>query len=716
LRLQGILGGGTGLKRAIFMRTGGLILLLAAGVWVASSVFVVRDQRSDERIQARALAEFMADRLARLPRMESVEALSVFLRELVDSHASIAYVVVERDGQPAVHTLGAGAVPRRRGESGSGGRQVTVEVVEDVAGVSYYDAMSVLGRPGIALRIGTIRPGLGPETWGVLRSIAVGGIVSMILGLGLSWTVASMTTREVSQAEAALRESVERYRLLFEQAPDSIMLMDIEPGERPVIREANEATGRMHGMPVAEILGKPISMLDVPGDAAKVGERTRRIMSGEVVSFEAEHLRSDGTVFPVEVIARKIEIDGRPAIQAIDRDISERRSAEEEKRSLEAQLQQSQKMEAIGRLAGGIAHDMNNVLAAIMGAISILNDELGPDHPQSEAVANLISACNRGRELTRNFLGYARKGKYAPENLDLNELIRETRDLLSRTIPKTVALETRLDADLDTIRGDRSLINQAVMNVCINAVDAVAGAGTVTITTDRAEPSESAAADRTDADTGGFVRVEVSDTGSGMDAQTLAKAFEPFFTTKPAGKGTGLGLAMVHGAMKSHGGDVTIESTLGVGTTVALVLPAGTSSRALPTREEPAAVEVHSGTGLILLVDDENLVAWSGQKMLESMGYQVELARDGQQALDAHHRLGSRIDLVILDLVMPEMDGRTAFYELQKVNPEVRVVVSTGFSHDETVEELLGAGAVGFIEKPYDKRTLSEAVRTALSG
>jgi CheY-like chemotaxis protein len=296
-------------------------------------------------------------------------------------------------------------------------------------------------------------------------------------------------------------------------------------------------------------------------------------------------------------------------------------------------------------------------------------------------------------------------------------LIDETTGLLTHTIPKKVTLETTLDADLQCIRGDRALVGQALMNVCLNSVDAMEGDGTLRIESFNLSLAETGSSALRDLEPGGYVKVTVRDTGPGMDKHTVDKVFEPFYSTKPRGKGTGLGLSMVHGTMVSHHGTVTIDSEPGAGTTVSLFFPATTD---LPCEPESKASTTIDEAGIegagVLLVEDETLLRHIGREMLTKLGCTVIVAEDGRQALDEYRRRREHIALVVLDLEMPEMDGSETFAELKRIDPNVCVLIASGFTNDEVVDELLANGAVGFVEKPFDKKTLAEAVVRALGG
>ncbi len=397
----------------------------------------------------------------------------------------------------------------------------------------------------------------------------------------------------------------------------------------------------------------------------------------------------------------------------IIKDITERRKMEEEKEALEAQLQQSQKMEAIGRLAGGVAHDMNNLLGAIHGSASLLDAETGPEDGRRIDIENILMACRKGRDLTRNLLGFARKGKYIKQNISLGEVAQEAKELLVRTISKRIVVELELEEEEDFVEGDRNQIHHALMNVCINAADAVEGQGKITIGTRCVLLREEECEALGDMQPGKYVELRITDTGTGMTDEAQAKAFEPFFTTKPKGEGTGLGLSMVYGVVKNHGGAVTLESEQGVGTTVVFLLPFLANVQRKSTPPSTKLPSTKPDRGGILLVDDELAVRTSVRRLLEKLGYTVFLAENGRVAVEMYQKKRKDISLVLLDLVMPVMDGTETFEVLKELDPNVRVLLSSGYSKDEKVEPLLNRGAIGFIQKPYEFKTLADVLKAS---
>ncbi len=548
-------------------------------------------------------------------------------------------------------------------------------------------------------------------------------------------------------AEECLRDSEEKHRSLLEAMPDIVYKIDAE-GRFKFLNPGIEELGYRPD----ELIGEHFSKIVHPEDLNNVSRfLVLPPLEGKVTGSRAPKLldeRRTGTRMTKDLILRltpkgwKVEderacvfgsltsygevsatghypLNKRTQLKrfagtvGIIKNITERKLAEEENLALQDQLQQSQKMEAIGRLAGGVAHDINNVLGAIMGSASVLAVESDPHDPHVEDIENILMACRKGRDLTRDLLGFARKGKYVKESIFLNDVAIEAKALLTRTIPRTIRVELNLDEDIEFIEGDRSQIHHALMNVCINAADAMQDSGSLTISSCMSLLDETQCASM-GGEPGTYVELSISDTGVGMDEKTVKKVFEPFFTTKPKGEGTGLGLSMVYGVIKNHGGAIKIESQLGVGTVVTIYLPA-VPERALPARknQEPR-VSSHPELGAILLVDDEQIIRSSARRLLKKLGYQVLLAENGRRALEIYSKKKDEIFIVFLDLIMPEVDGLQTFRDLREIDPDANIILFSGYSKDEKVEALLEAGAVGFIQKPFDLTGLSIAMKKAI--
>jgi len=388
------------------------------------------------------------------------------------------------------------------------------------------------------------------------------------------------------------------------------------------------------------------------------------------------------------------------------RDISERKLLEE-------RFLQAQKMESIGLLAGGIAHDFNNILGGILGYASWLKTNIKNDHPFFRPVDTIEKSAIRAAELTAQLLAFARGGKYDIRPSNLNSVISESLRILAGTLDKSIVIETHLNDSLPTVEIDVGQIQQVLINLCVNARDAMPGGGRLTIQSSLAKLSEGDARSQVDAKPGWFAVMAVSDTGVGMDGNTKQRIFEPFFTTKEKGKGTGLGLSMVYGVVKNHGGFVNVYSETGEGSTFKVYLPLSGKPE---ITESVVETEMASGHETVLVIDDEEAIRQVTSDILGSYGYRVRLACDGEEGVAAYRRQARQIDLVILDMVMPRQGGRETFLQLQEINPKVRVLFSTGYSQNEKVNEILALGVKGFIQKPYQIRDLLAKVREILDG
>jgi signal transduction histidine kinase len=396
-------------------------------------------------------------------------------------------------------------------------------------------------------------------------------------------------------------------------------------------------------------------------------------------------------------------------------DITERKQAEQNQRELEAQIQQGQKLESLGILAGGIAHDFNNLLTAILGHANLALMDLAPESPARESLREIDKASSRAAELCRQMLAYAGKGRFVVEPINLSRLVEELTRLLHVSISKKVLLRCQLAEGLPAVDADPAQLRQLAMNLVINAADAIGDAdGIITISTGTMQCDE-------DSLRGGqltappipgwYVYLEVIDTGCGMDAKTQARIFDPFFTTKFAGRG--LGLSAVLGIVRSHQGALKVESELGLGTTFRVLFPASTKE-AVPSKSDVDSPQWR-GKGTILLVDDEEPVRNVTSRMLERSGFAVLRAGDGLEAIELFRAHGAEVVCVLLDLAMPRMDGEETFKELRRIQPDVRVVLASGYSDQEISQRFQNAGLAGFIVKPYRVETLTAKLREVLA-
>jgi len=377
-----------------------------------------------------------------------------------------------------------------------------------------------------------------------------------------------------------------------------------------------------------------------------------------------------------------------------------------ERKRMEAQILQAQKMEAIGTLAGGIAHDFNNLLMVIQGNASLMLLDVDPSHPHYEMLLGIVKQVQSGSKLTNQLLGYARKGKYEVKPFQLNQLVEETSKAFGRT-RREITVHRELAEDLFPIEGDIGQIEQILMNLFVNAADAMPEGGDIFLRTVNI-PHGDMKGKLYNPKPGDYVLLTVKDTGIGMDPKTVQHIFEPFFTTKELGRGTGLGLASVYGIVKGHGGYVDVESEKGRGTTFKIYLPAS-KEEVYNTIEPPD--HISKGTGTILLVDDEEMVLEVAEKLLKAIGYHVLTAREGREAIEVYKKHRETVDLVLLDIIMPHMKGGEVFDCLKEINPDIKVLLSSGYSIDGEAAKILERGGKGFIQKPFDLERLSETIR-----
>jgi nitrogen-specific signal transduction histidine kinase/CheY-like chemotaxis protein len=393
--------------------------------------------------------------------------------------------------------------------------------------------------------------------------------------------------------------------------------------------------------------------------------------------------------------------------------VSERKEAEAEKKKLEIQVQQVQKMESIGTLAGGIAHDFNNILMGIQGNASLMALKTDVSHPGYGKIKNIETYVENGTELTRQLLGFARRGKYHATTTDINDVIEKSASMFGRT-KKEIRIQTDLVPEIWTVEVDRGQIEQALLNLYVNAWQAMPEGGSLNLKTENIilgadfinkQPYKVEAGD--------YIKIIVTDTGIGIDKETQARIFEPFFTTKEMGRGTGLGLASVYGIIKNHGGYINVYSEIGQGTTFTIYLPA--STKTITPEIETVTPTAVTGNGIILLIDDEKMIIDVGQELLQELGYDVLTAKSGQEAIEIYSQQAAQVDLVIMDLIMPGMSGGETYDRLKKINTDVKVLLSSGYSINGQAAKILERGCDGFIQKPFNLNQLSEKIQSIIA-
>ena len=519
------------------------------------------------------------------------------------------------------------------------------------------------------------------------------------------------------QAEEALRQSEARKGAILETALDAIITMD----HQGRITEFNPAAEKTFGRRREDVLGQKMTgLLIPPALRERHGRGLERYLKtsephllGKRIEITAQ--RADGTEFPVEIAIARIPHPGPPLFTGFVRDITERKQAEEALRRSEEQLREAQKMEAVGNLAGGVAHDFNNILTGILGYAEIL--KMGSPSPEKvQKAAQVIGAgAQRAARLTEQLLGFARRGKHLNVRVDLNSVIRKVMEVLGRTVDAKIQIQDDFGAEGGAlVLGDPAQIHQVILNLAFNAVEAMPDGGTLTFGTQRVRLDAAQGHAHGGMAPGAYLRVTVADTGHGIPPEVRERIFEPFFTTKERGKGTGMGLAMVYGIVKNHGGFIDLQSAPGQGTTFSLTLPLFHEASAASEEDGQVEKATAARAGRILVVDDEEIVRNVAEEFLSRLGYEVLTAADGQEAVEAYRLSGAGIDLVILDMVMPRLGGRECFRALREMNPALRAILSTGYGLNVAAQEILDEGMLGFIQKPYQMDQLSEVVAKAL--
>ena len=509
-------------------------------------------------------------------------------------------------------------------------------------------------------------------------------------------------SRDISKrviAENALKKSEEKYRTLFENSRDAIYITTIAGH----VVEMNPAGIKLFGYSRDEIIGSDIiKIYDAPKER-EVFQNTIR-EKGYVRDYEIKFKKKDDTRINCLLTSTFWYSESNEIIgyQGIIRDITE------QKRMMK-QFQQIQKMEAIGTLAGGIAHNFNNLLMTIQGNTSLMLMKTDPAHPHYKKLRTIEQHIQHGSDLSRQLLGFARGGQHESKTINLNVMVRMSSKIFSAT-KKELSVHFNLEKDLLPVTADPGQIEQTLLNLLVNASQAMPDGGDIYIETENIFLNQYQLAPY-QSESGQYVKIGVTDTGIGMDKVTQEKIFEPFFTTKEHGQGTGLGLSSVYGIVKNHRGYITVYSEPDKGSAFKIYLPA---SGKLPEKEKVLADPLLRGNETILIVDDETMLTETGQTMLSELGYTVLTANDGQSALETYSRHPHKIDLVILDIIMPKMSGNTTFTRLKQIDPDVNVLVSSGYGINGQASELLDKGCRGFIQKPFNLLTLSKKVRQAL--
>jgi two-component system, cell cycle sensor histidine kinase and response regulator CckA len=546
----------------------------------------------------------------------------------------------------------------------------------------------------------------GDYLWAIVRATAIRddqGKLQYWLGI-----IEDITERK--RATEALKESERRYRNILESIKEGYFEVDLKGN----FTFFNDQVCRISGYSRAELIEMNNRQYTSPETARRMYAVFNQIYRTGRAANVTNHeiICKDGTIKRLEVSASLIcDRDAEPiGFRGILRDVTYRKVEEKERKRLESQVQHAQKMEAIGTLAGGIAHDFNNLLMGFQGNISLMTMDLEDDHPHQEFLRNMENYVKRGSDLTRQILGFARGGKYEVKSTDINALIGKSADMFGRT-KKEIIIHKKLQEDLWSVDADRGQIEQVLLNLFVNAWQAMPDGGNLFLQTENVTLEEHDSDKPYAIGPGKYVRISVSDTGVGMDRATRERIFEPFFTTKAVGRGTGLGLASAYGIIKNHGGIINVYSEKGHGATFRIYLPTSTNQL---IKEKIRHEAVLTGSELILLVDDEEMVADIGKDMLEKLGYKVLVATGGNEAIKLLKTNRNQVDLVVLDMIMPDMSGGETFNRLRAIKPDIKILLSSGYSLNGRALEIMQRGCNGFIQKPFNVKQISRKIREIL--
>ncbi len=501
-------------------------------------------------------------------------------------------------------------------------------------------------------------------------------------------------------------EETERFKKIIENAFDIIIITDREGR----IRYVNRAFQQLTGYSREDVLGRTSAVLKSGlHDEDFYRKLWLTITSGMTWRGELINRKKNGEIYIASAVIYPLFSDKGEITHfvSIQRDITE-------EKKLYEQLLRAQKMEAIGTLAGGIAHDFNNILSAILGYAEILKDELGDNHRLSKAVNIIEGSARRGSDLANQILNITRKEKMELRVVNINRIVREVIEILKRSIPKDIEIRVLLQDELPLTKADPTQMQQMIMNLAINARDAMPGGGVLSISTSKVGRENGAANDISSDN--GYIRISISDTGMGIAKDLQSKIFDPFFTTKDRGRGTGLGLYIVHSIVTNHGGYINLYSEPGKGTRFNIYLPVYHGKEDLD--EEHYSLDSLRGSGLILVIDDEKEIQELARDILCPLGYDVITASNGSEGLKLFRERKDEISLVVLDMIMPKMSGAEVFQRLKNIDDNVKVLLCSGYSHEGLagIKELLRSGVMGFVQKPFTRKGLARKIKDLLAG
>ncbi|MDY6954161.1 MAG: ATP-binding protein, partial [Thermodesulfobacteriota bacterium] len=519
--------------------------------------------------------------------------------------------------------------------------------------------------------------------------------------------------REISERKAAERTLLEE-KNFSESAISAVPGIFYVFDEKGRFLRWNKNLENVSGYSAREISEMAPIVFFAEGDRDMVAATIQQVFEKGKAAVEAHLMSAQGRQTPYYLTGLRARIGDGTYLVGMGIDITERKQAAEERASLEAQLQQSQKMEAIGTLAGGVAHDFNNILSVIVGNVELAMDDIAEQDPAQESLEEARRACLRARDLVKQILSFSRQTGRELKPVKIGTLFKESLKLLRSSLPTTIDIRQNISCQSDAVLGDPTQLNRVLLNLCTNAAHAMREkGGTLQVNVEELELDDEGASAYQGLVTGTYVKLTVTDTGCGMEPGLMERVFDPYFTTKEMGQGTGLGLSVVHGIVKSHGGAITVRSEPEKGTTFDILLPViETEVRAEPKRFGP----LPKGRGRILLVDDENALAGMAKEMLEHLGYQVVAKTSSLEALEAFMSQPDQFDLVITDMTMPGMTGDALAGKLMRIRPDIPVILCTGYSDRISEGRAKAMGIRAFVMKPVVKREIAETIREVLDG
>ncbi|NMB75484.1 MAG: PAS domain S-box protein [Myxococcales bacterium] len=653
------------------------------------------------------LAEIIGSAISRMETMAALAASEEKYRALAESSPEMIYLIDEQGFVKYLNPTAAAMFPG--GAAAVAGKHLSELYLPEFA-KRHLQAIRAVISSGKTFSSELLERFPGQDRWIDARLSPVRnreGKITEVLGL-------SQDITERKRAEQALNEKIQFIASLLRAIPVAVFYKDSQGR----YLGCNDTFTEIMGVTSEQIKGKTVHEL-WPGELAeKYHQMDLELMRRrEHQTYEFKVKAKDGKIHPV-IFAKDFFLDSAGKVAGLVGaflDISDRKRAEEEQAKLQAQLMQAQKMESIGRLAGGVAHDFNNMLGVILGHAELALERLEPDHPLRESLQEIRQAAERSADLTRQLLAFARKQTVTLRVLDLNDKVAGTLQMLRRLIGEDIDLAWRPGADLWRVAIDPAQVDQVLANLCVNARDAIADTGKVTIETNNVTLSAEYCADHPGISPGEYVMLAVSDDGCGMDAETRSHLFEPFFTTKEVGKGTGLGLATVYGIVRQNDGFINVYSEPGQGTTFKIYLPRHTEkAKAMPEPRQAPTPAPSAGGETILVVEDEPSFRTLCQRMLEGLGYTVIPAATPGEAIRLAREHEGQIDLLITDVVMPEMNGRDLAKNLMSIYPAIRRLFMSGYTANVIAHHGVLDEGVHFLQKPFTQNELAAKVQEAL--